>query len=43
MNLFMKQRIRNIENKHMITKEERIGGGINKEFEINIYTLIYIK
>ena len=31
-----------IENKLMVTKGER-GGGINWEFGINIYTLLYIK
>ena len=27
----------------MVTKGERVEGGINEEFEINIYTLLYIK
>ena len=33
----------NLENKVMVTKGERQGGEINKEFGINIYTLLYIK
>ena len=31
-----------VENKLMVTKGER-GGGINEEFGIHIYTLLYIK
>ena len=31
------------ENKLMVTKRERWGRGINKEFGIDIYTLLYIK
>jgi len=31
------------ENKLMVTKEERGGGGVNKEVGVNIYTLVYIK
>ena len=27
----------------MVTKGEKVGGGINQEFGINIYTLLYIK
>ena len=43
MNLFTKQKqIHRHRNKLMVTKGER-GGGINQEFGINIYTLLYIK
>ena len=31
------------ENKLMVTKEERGGGGVNKEVGVNLYTLVYIK
>ena len=31
------------ETKFMVTKEETLGGGINKETGINRYTLLYIK
>ena len=31
-----------VENKIKITKEQ-VGWGINQEFEINIYTVLYIK
>ena len=37
-----KNRSKDIENKLTVTKEER-WGGINQEFEINRYTLLYIK
>ena len=43
MNLFMKQKQTHIEKKLVVTKGEREGGRINKEFGINIYTLLYIK
>ena len=32
-----------IENKLMVTKGEKWWRGINQEFGINIYTLLYIK
>ena len=32
-----------LENKLMVTKGERWGVGINQEFGINIYALLYIK
>ena len=33
-----------MENKLMVTKGEKgVGGGINSEVGINIYTLLYIK
>ena len=32
-----------LENKFTVTKGERGGGGINKEFEISRYKLLYIK
>ena len=31
------------EIKFMVTKGEMLGGGINWDFQINIYTLLYIK
>ena len=43
MNLFMKQKQTHTENKPVVTKAEGEGGGINKEFGINIYTLLHIK
>ena len=43
MNLFMKQKQTHIENKPVVTRGEREGGGINQEFGINIGTLLYIK
>ena len=44
MNSFVKQRLRDLENKLMVTKREKCGrGGINWEFGINIYTLLYLK
>ena len=44
MNLFTKQnRPIDMENKLMVTKEEKEGGGINQDFGINIYTPLYIK
>ena len=36
-------RLTDIENKFMVTKGERGEGGINQEFRINRYTLLYIK
>ena len=42
MNLFTIQ-IHRHKNKFMVTKGERLGEGINWEFRINIYTLLYIK
>ena len=42
MNLFIKQIDSDIENKCMVTKGKR-WRGINQEFEINRYTLLYIK
>ena len=43
MNLFTKQnRLTDMENKLMVIKEER-GRGINWEFGVNRYTLLYIK
>ena len=44
INLFTKQKqTHRFENKLMVTKGERCGGGINYEFGINIYRLLYIK
>ena len=44
INLFTKRnRQTDIENKLMITKGKRRGRGINQEFRINRYTLLYIK
>ena len=40
---YLQNRLTDIENKLMVTKGERKGGGINWEFGINIYTLLYIK
>ena len=43
MNLFAKQKETDrYQNKVMVTKEE-MWGGKNQEFEINRYTLLYIK
>ena len=36
-------RLTDIENKLMVTKGERVRGGINLEFGINRYTLLCIK
>ena len=36
-------RFTDFENKLIVTKGERWGGGINQEFEINIHILLYIK
>ena len=33
----------NLKKKLMVTKGEMLRGGINQEFEINIYTLVYIR
>ena len=41
MNLFIKLTV--IENKLMVIKGERDGGGINQEFGINRYTSLYIQ
>ena len=39
-----RNRLIDLENKLMITKEESMGWGeINYEFKINIYTQLYIK
>ena len=38
-----RNRLTDLENKLMVTKGERRGQGINWEFGINIYTLLYIK
>ena len=39
-----RSRVTDVENKLMVTKGESWGwGGINLEFGINIYTLLYIK
>ena len=44
MNLFPnRNRLTDIENKLMVTKGEREGGGINQEYGINRYKLLYIK
>ena len=44
MNLLQtRNRFTNLENKLMVTKGERSGGGINWEFGIDIYTLLYLK
>ena len=42
-NLFTKQKQTHRKNKLMVIKGERWVGVINQEFEINIYTLLYIK
>ena len=42
MILFIKQRLTDIEDKLMVTKDER-GRGTNWDVEINIYTLLYIE
>ena len=41
MNLFPIHKQTDIENKYMVTKGEMSGGGINYEFRINIYKVIY--
>ena len=38
-----RNRLTEFENKLMVTKGKRWGAGINQEFGINIYTLLYIK
>ena len=43
INLFTKQRLTNLENRFMVTKGERWGGGINWEFGTDIYMLLYLK
>ena len=43
MNLDTKQKQTHRHNKLMVTKEESSKGGINQEFWINRYTLLYIK
>ena len=43
MYLRNRKRHTDIANKLMVTKGERWGGGINCEFGINRYTLLYIK
>ena len=37
-----RNRVKDVENKLMVTKEER-GRGINWEIGIDIYTILYIK
>lgn len=42
MYLFTKQRVTGAENKLMVNKgEKRWGGGINRETQIDTYTLLY--
>ena len=42
--IYNRNRFTDIENKLMVTKgERREWEGINKKFEINTYTLLYIK
>ena len=36
-------RLTDLENKLMVTKGERWGGGINWEFGTDMYTLLYLK
>ena len=38
-----RNRLRDIENKLMVTQGQRGGEGINQEFEMNKYALLYIK
>ena len=38
-----RNRFTDLENKLRVTKGERLWGGINEEFGINIYTLLYVK
>ena len=39
-----RKRLTDIENRLMVTKGKGgVGGGINQEFGINMYTLLYIK
>ena len=40
---YLQNRNRLIENKLMVTKGENVGGGINWEFRINRYKLLYLK
>ena len=40
---YLQNRNRLTENKLIVTKGERCGGGINWEFGIDIYTLLYLK
>ena len=42
MNLQDRHRFKDIENKLMVNRGEMLSG-INQEFEINIYTLLYIR
>ena len=37
-----RNRVTDVENKLMVTKGERGGGGINREIGIDMYTLLYI-
>ena len=41
--LITKQKQTHIENKLMVTKEERFGRGIYQEYVIKIHTLLYLK
>ena len=44
MNLFTKEKdLTDIENKLIVTIGETLGGGINQELGINVYTLLYIR
>ena len=38
-----RNRVTDVENKIMVTRGERGGGGINWEFGIDMYTLLYLK
>ena len=38
-----RNRVTDVENKLMVTKGERVAGGINWETVIDIYTLLFIK
>ena len=43
MNLQNRNGLTDLENKLMVAKGERCGGGINWEFGVDIYTLLYLK
>ena len=44
MNLFTKQkRTHRLRERIMVTREEGLGGGIDREFGIDMYTLLYLK
>ena len=43
MNLFIKQKETDLENKLMVAREKEWGEGIFKEFGVDMYPLLYLK